>query len=136
MPSPDLELQGALLARLTAYADLSALVAGRIYDEPPGAARYPYVTLGESQFLNDDMTCRRAWRAYLTLHAWSRKTGYPEVKQVASAVADALHLANLPMAHFRVAIVTHSQTRVFRDADGATSHAVITFDARVEEIPA
>ncbi|MFT4184266.1 MAG: DUF3168 domain-containing protein [Rhizobium sp.] len=134
--SPDLELQGALVAQLTAFADLSALIDDRVYDDPEDDAAYPYVTIGESQFLNDDMTCRRAWRVYLTLHAWSRKTGYPEVKQVASAVADALHLASLPMAHFRVAIITHSQTRVFRDADGATSHAVITFDARVEEIPA
>ncbi len=136
MPSPDLELQRALVVRLENYAPLTDLVDDRIYDEPPDGAAYPYVTIGESQLLNDDMTCRRAWRAYLTLHAWSRKTGFPEVKQVAAAVADALHFASLPMEHFRLALITHSQTRAFRDADGATSHAVISFDARIEEIPA
>ncbi len=136
MPSADFQLQVALVTRLKAFADLTALVGQRIYDAVPDRPKYPYVTLGDAQLINADMTCVRAWDAYLTLHGWSQKTGYPEVKQIAGAIEDALHLASLPMPNFRVALITCSQSRVLRDPDGVTSHAVVQFIARVEAIPA
>ncbi|MBB3567224.1 DUF3168 domain-containing protein [Rhizobium sp. BK491] len=136
MASKELQLQGAIVARLKGFAGLSALVADRVFDAVPDKAKYPYVTLGETQFLNTDMSCIRAWDAYLTLHSWSQKVGFTEVKQIADAIEDALHLAPLPMQNFRVALITHSQSRAFRDPDGVTSHAVNQFIARVEAIPA
>ncbi|ASP84374.1 DUF3168 domain-containing protein [Sinorhizobium meliloti] len=136
MASPELELQGAIVARLKADAGLMALVNG-VYDQPPDTAfatpKESYVTIGEAQFLRDDATCVDGGEVYLTLHAWSRKVGYPVAKQIADAVAESLHLAPLTLATNRLISIMHRQTRVFRDTDGLTSHAVIDFVANVEK---
>ncbi|MDX0318917.1 DUF3168 domain-containing protein [Sinorhizobium meliloti] len=136
MASPELELQGAIVARLKADAGLMALVNG-VYDQPPDTAfatpKESYVTIGEAQFLRDDATCVDGGEVYLTLHAWSRKVGYPVAKQIADAVAVSLHLAPLTLATNRLISIMHRQTRVFRDTDGLTSHAVIDFVANVEK---
>lgn len=136
MASPELELQGAIVARLKADVGLMALVNG-VYDQPPDTAfatpKESYVTIGEAQFLRDDATCVNGGEVYLTLHAWSRKVGYPVAKQIADAVAESLHLAPLTLATNRLISIMHRQTRVFRDPDGLTSHAVIDFVANVEK---
>lgn len=136
MASPELELQGAIVARLKADVGLMALVNG-VYDQPPDTAfatpKESYVTIGEAQFLRDDATCVNGGEVYLTLHAWSRKVGYPVAKQIADAVAESLHLAPLTLATNRLISIMHRQTRVFRDLDGLTSHAVIDFVANVEK---
>lgn len=136
MASPELELQGAIVARLKADVGLMALVNG-VYDQPPDTAfatpKESYVTIGEAQFLRDDATCVDGGEVYLTLHAWSRKVGYPVAKQIADAVAESLHLAPLTLATNRLISIMHRQTRVFRDTDGLTSHAVIDFVANVEK---
>ncbi|RVH74276.1 DUF3168 domain-containing protein [Sinorhizobium meliloti] len=136
MASPELELQGAIVARLKADVGLLALING-VYDQPPDTAfatpKESYVTIGEAQFLRDDATCVNGGEVYLTLHAWSRKVGYPVAKQIADAVAENLHLAPLTLATNRLISIMHRQTRVFRDPDGLTSHAVIDFVANVEK---
>ena len=134
MASPDLELQGAILARLKTDATLTPLVNG-IYDQPPTTAwatpKEGYVTIGEAQFIRDDATCRAGGQVYLTLHGWSRKTGFPAVKAIADAVVESLHMANLTLASWQLVSIMHRTTRVFRDPDGLTSHAVVEFVASV-----
>jgi hypothetical protein len=136
MASPELELQGAIVARLKADAAVMALANG-VYDQPPDTAfatpKESYVTIGEAQFLRDDATCVNGGEVYLTMHAWSRKVGFPVAKQLADAVAESLHLAPLTLATNRLISIMHRQTRVFRDPDGLTSHAVIDFVANVEK---
>jgi len=134
MASPELELQGAIVTRLKADATLTTLISGRVYDQPPDPVTFPYVTIGEAQFLRDDATCISGGDVYLTLHGWSRAVGFPEVRRVADAVMDSLHLAPLTLATNRLVSIMHRQTRVFRDPDGLTSHAVIEFVANVEKI--
>lgn len=133
MASAELELQGAFVTRLKADVPLTALVQGRVYDQPPSPVAYPYVTLGEAQTLRDDATCISGSEIYLTLHAWSQAVGFPQVKQVAEAVVESLHLAPIALPTNRLISLMHRQTRVFRDADGLTSHAVIEFVAHTEK---
>lgn len=133
MASPELELQGAIVARLKADAALTTLISGRVYDQPPDPVTYPYVTIGEAQFLRDDATCISGGEIYLTMHGWSRSVGFPEVRRVADAMANSLHLAPLTLATNRLISIMYRQTRVFRDPDGLTSHAVIDFVANVEK---
>jgi hypothetical protein len=133
MASADLELQGASLARLKADAAVTSAIGTRIYDQPPDPVIFPFVTLGEAQFVRDDATCVSGGLVYLTMHAWSRASGFPEVKRVAEAVVESLHLAPLVLDTNNLITLNHSQTRVFRDDDGLTSHAVIEFVARVEK---
>lgn len=136
MASAELELQGAILTRLKANPALMAIVNG-VYDEPPKTAwakpHDGYVTLGEAQFIRDDATCVEGGNVYLTLHGWSRKVGYPAVKEIAFAVSESLHLAPLALPSWRLVSIMHRQTRAFRDVDGLTSHAVIEFMASVHK---
>jgi hypothetical protein len=134
MASPELELQSACVKALKDDATLSAIVNKRIYDLPPSAATFPYVEIGEAQFLRDDATCINGGRTYLTMHAWSDKVGYPEVKAIADAVVEAIHLNPLTLPTNRLVSIMHQQTRVFRDSDGLKSHAVIEFVANTEKV--
>jgi hypothetical protein len=133
MASPDLELQGAIVSRLKADATLGALIGPRVYDQPPDGATYPYFTIGEAQFLRDDATCVSGGKIYLTMHAWSRAVGFPEVKRIADAVVESVHLAPITLPTNHLISIMHRQTDVFRDPDGLTSHAVIKFVANVEK---
>lgn len=133
MAAVDLELQGAIVAQLKADATLTALVAGRIYDQPPTPVTFPYVEIGEAQVIRTDATCISAGEVYLTMHAWSQAVGYPEVKRIADAVVEALHHAPLNLATNRLISISHRQNRVFRDSDGLSSHAVIELIAYVEK---
>ncbi|NTF69378.1 DUF3168 domain-containing protein [Rhizobium rhizogenes] len=136
MASAEMELQGAIDVRLKADATLMALANG-VYDIPPkecwAAPKEGYVTLGEAQTIRDDAICISGGQVFLTLHAWSRKVGYPAVKKMADAVVESLHLAPLALPTNRLVSIMHRQTRTFRDADGLTSHAVIEFVANTEK---
>ncbi|TWA16004.1 uncharacterized protein DUF3168 [Sinorhizobium medicae] len=68
MASPEWELQVAIVARLKADAALTALISRRVYDQPPDPVTYPYVTIGEAQFLRDDATCISGGEIYVTMH--------------------------------------------------------------------
>lgn len=127
MASAELELQGAMVPLLKADATLTALVGTRVYDQPPATPTFPYVTIGDAQFLRDDATCVRGGQIYLTLHAWSRAVGFPEVRRISDAVVEAVHMAPLTLPTNRFISIMHRQTRTFRDPDGLTSHAVIEF---------
>lgn len=133
MASADLELQMAIYARLVADAGVGAIVAGRVFDRVPVDAIFPYIQLGEAQEITEDLTCLSAQTVYLTLHGWSREVGSPEVKKLAATVKDALHLAPLVLETWRLVSINHRNTRVFRDQDGLSSHAVIDFAAFVEK---
>lgn len=136
MASVEYELQAAIIARLKADAALMLLVNG-VYDQPPttcwDAPKLGFVAIGEDQTVRDDATCVNGGQVYLTLHAWSRKVGFPAVKQIASAVVDSLHLADLALPTNRLISLMHRQTRTFRDPDGLTSHAVIELVANTEK---
>jgi Protein of unknown function (DUF3168) len=129
MASPELELQGVIVPLLKADATLATLIGTRVYDQPPATPTFPYVTIGDTQFLRDDATCISGGQIYLTMHAWSRAVGFPEVRRIADAVMEALHLAPATLPSNRLVSLMHRQTRAFRDPDGLTSHAVIEFVA-------
>lgn len=131
--SAELELQGAINTRLRADVPLTALVNKRVYDQPPANPVFPYVTIGEAQTIQDDAECVTGEKVYLTLHAWSQAVGNPEVKRIAAAVKDSLHLAPLILPSYRLVSILHRQARTFRDADNVTSHSVIELIASVHK---
>ena len=133
MASAELELQGAINTRLRADAQLTTLVNKRVYDQAPSPVIYPYITMGEAQSLRDDAQCIDGAKIYLTLHAWSSSVGFPEVKRIADAVSESLHLAPIELPTHRLVSIMHRQTRTFRDSDGITSHAVIELLASVHK---
>lgn len=130
-----LALQRAVGARLAAFAPLTALVApANIVDRHGAPTAFPSLLLGEAQEIPGEVSFdRRHLRVILTLHAWDRSTGTASVKRIADAVRDAFQIGDLALERGRVLDLWHAGTRVLRDPDGQTSHAVITLEALTEE---
>lgn len=133
MTSPTLELQGAIVARLKADAAVSALIAGRVYDAVPSNPTFPYVSFGPSDELSDDADCITGFDIAMQIDCWSRAVGFPEARRISDAVRAALVATDLPITANALVYFTHRQTRLFRDPDGLTSHAAISFEAFAEQ---
>ncbi|MBK3745622.1 DUF3168 domain-containing protein [Paraburkholderia aspalathi] len=132
MTSPTLELQQALFSRLTTNAALIALIGDRVYDWVPENPTYPYVSFGPMDETSADADCVDAFEISMQLDVWSRSVGYEEARQVADVIRRALK-ADLSLTENALVYLVHRQTRVFRDPDGLTSHAALTFEAVAEQ---
>ncbi len=122
------ELQVALYTALTA-AD-PAICEGRIYDDVPrdrtDPSLYPFVEIGDSQALADDVSCSNGKDEFVTLHVWSRDRSKKAVKDIAGQIFDELHAASLTVTGRASAHAFVTNTRVFNDPDGITRHGVVT----------
>jgi hypothetical protein len=136
---PSLEVQIAIVTLLHADAAVRAIVDRRIFDTVPRdpstgqvSAKFPHVTLGEGQVIPDRGDCLEGAELFLSLHAWSRAVGYPEVKRLAKAVTAALDDVELTIEGFRIVSILLDDIQYLRDPDGITSHAAMTFHALTE----
>lgn len=133
------ELQKAIVTRLKNDADIISLIADRVYDRVPRdqsgntTATFPYISLGPDQEIPDPAECIRASEFILQIDAWSRAVGFPEVKRIARAIEDALDEVELPLVDNAQVFFEYDGRRVFRDPDGLTSHAALTFRAGIEK---
>lgn len=141
MASPSLELQGAIVARLKAWAGLSADINGRVYDAVPSeekrvaatGAGWPYITVGEGDETGDDADCIDGFEISLDIDVWSRELGFVQAKRISDEVRKSIKSADLTMPTNALVDFRHRQTRFLRDPDGLTSHAVMTFEGFAEQ---
>ncbi|MBN9243939.1 MAG: DUF3168 domain-containing protein [Mesorhizobium sp.] len=124
------ELQKAIYAALTTAP---ALVDGNVFDQVPESNPFPRITIGDEQVIDDSTSCQDGWDVSTDVHCWSRpETGSKlEVKQIAAAVVSRI-VAISGIAGFSLVSLTHETTRIFRDPDGLTEHAVVTFRALID----
>jgi Protein of unknown function (DUF3168) len=134
MATPELELQGAIVARLKADPAVTTLVNSRIYDAVPTNAVFPYVSIGPVDSLQDDFDCINGLVVAQQIDCWSRGVGYPEAKKMVDAVRAALHdrEADMPLATNAMSLLECRNTRFTRDPDGLTSHGILSFEAAIE----
>jgi Protein of unknown function (DUF3168) len=134
MPTPaSAALRAAIRDALTADAALTSLLGGpKVYDEPPRAAAFPYVTLGEARVADYSTGSESGEEHQLTLHAWSRQGGHREAHLIAGALLPALDDAPLTMAGHALVNFRFSVADVRREADGRTYHALVRFRAVTE----
>lgn len=132
MTSPTLELQGAIVAALKGDAGVTAIVGQRVCDRIEAGALFPYVSLGPTDEVSDDVDCTDGFEITLQIDCWSRVPGFPEVRRLADAVRQALK-AELALTDNALVYLNHLTTRTFRDPDGLTSHAALTFEAFAEQ---
>jgi len=96
-------LRAAVHGALAADSALTALLGGsKVYDEPPRAAAFPYVTLGETRIADWSTGSDTGQEHQLTLHAWSRQGGHAQAHLIAGALLQALDDAPLPLADHRL----------------------------------
>ena len=124
------ELQKAIFAALTAAP---ALASGNVFDQVPEGDPFPRITIGDEQVIDDSTTCQDGWEVSTDVHCWSRpETGSKlEVKQLAADVVARITAISI-IAGLSLVSLTHETTRVFRDPDGLTEHAVVTFRALID----
>lgn len=133
------EVQIAVVAALKGNAALTALIGDRVYDHVPRdpttkrvTAAFPYVSLGAEQDIPEFYGCIDASEIVLQIDAWSRDPGFREVKRIAGLVKKALHDAPITLADNALVYLAYDGRRIFRDPDGLTSQAAITFRIGVE----
>jgi hypothetical protein len=123
------EVQKAIFSAL----DGASVASGRIYDQVPTSPIFPYITIGDEQVIDDSNTCQDGWEVFPDVHCWSRpESGSKvEVKELAASVVAAV-TAITSITGFSLVSITHETTRVFRDPDGLTEHAVCSFRALID----
>jgi hypothetical protein len=126
-------LRAAIHDALAADSALVSVLGGpKIYDEPPRAAVFPYVTLGEARIADFSAGSEPGEEHQLTLHAWSRQGGHKEAHAIAGALLQALDDAPLTLADHQLVNFRFAVADVRREADGRTYHALVRFRAVTE----
>jgi uncharacterized protein DUF3168 len=113
-------------------AFVSLLGGAKIYDEPPRAIAFPYVTIGEARVSDFSTGSDPGEEHQLTLHAWSREGGHREAHSIAGALLQALDDAPLTLVDHTLVNFRFSVADVRREADGRTYHALVRFRAVTE----
>lgn len=134
MSDPSYALQAALTAALKSTGTLPDVVGGRVYDEPPAAPVFPYVTLGDCQILPDKAGCIDGVTAYPIIDVWSRSVGYGEAKKIAAAILAKLDDKPdaLTVTGFSVVVFELETYQPLRDPDGLTRRVSITFRSLIQ----
>ena len=139
MTSAVLELQGAVIAAIKASDGVANIVGNRVFDHVPRSqtgdvsATFPFVGWATDDAVTEDADCIDGLAVSFDIDCWSREPGFPEVRRLTAAVRAALHKAELGLTDNAIVLIRHDQTRTFRDPDGLTSHAVLTFEAVLEQ---
>lgn len=127
-------LQDFILDRLKTSPGVAAHVSGRIYDQPPATALFPYISFGASDFTTDKFGCIDGREETLQLDIWHRDQGrmWP-CKATVDAVVQALDDVDAELgvggsvATLRVGLV-----RCVIDPDGITAHGVVQVNALID----
>lgn len=122
-----LPVQGAMFARIKADAALNTAIGGRVYDEVPENAVYPYVVLGEGVETPDNELAAYESRVAETLHVWSAYRGFAEALTIAGHLIRVFDHQPLAVPGRGLVAVRHEQTVTMRDPDSDVRHAVVRF---------
>ncbi|OZI21721.1 hypothetical protein CAL18_12400 [Bordetella genomosp. 7] len=127
------EVQVAIYQRLTTDAGVSQMVEGRVYDDVPQGAVFPYIVIGEAPAVEWSQDCSIGADTEVVVHVWDRpsQTGGPQgrkrTKQILQAVYESLHRYNLPIDDTYCVDLQATFQETFLDPDGITRHGVIRF---------
>jgi Protein of unknown function (DUF3168) len=134
MPDSSLSLQKAIVAALTADAAVGTLIGDRIYDAPPRAVAFPYLTIGQTRVADWSTGTEAGAEHAVTLHVWSRERGRTQAYEIMEAVEAALHDAVLALEGHALVNLRFEFAEARRDPDGVTDHGIIRFRAVTEPI--
>jgi len=126
MSDPSLPLQGAIVAALKA---LNTAAGSNVFDRVPDSNPFPRITVGAGQSVPVDENCYEGTESTIQIDAWSREVGFPQVKQIASAVRGLLHNGDLALSGHTLELMKIDSITFERDPDGLTSRARIQLRA-------
>ncbi|KQZ81875.1 hypothetical protein ASD64_08945 [Mesorhizobium sp. Root157] len=134
MAAPSRELVLCARDRLLKAANVTALVADRIWYRAPENQTFPNIAGFDTFGIRDDATCITGEEITLNVHVWTRDGMDPlqDARSIAYEVGRALHGYPLPLPSNQLVTLDHRGERVFYDQDGLTGHAVVEFRAVVQ----
>lgn len=92
---------------------------------------YPFIELADSQVIPNDASngsvSDTGVDEFIDIHVWSRYRGQKEVKEIMSAIYDALHHNSLSIPGRSSAFCWFDNSRIRTDPDGLTRHGIQTF---------
>jgi hypothetical protein len=116
------ELQAHVYSVLTG----ASIAGGRVYDEPPQEATFPYVTIGEVIPAPFRTHSRDGEELLHAVHIWSRYRGFREGQVIAEAIKPLLDHIDFETTNFH-GVALREQTLWLRDPDGITRHGALNF---------
>jgi len=123
-------LQRAVYQKLSSAAALKTYLGdpARIYDAAPADANIPYILIGESK-ASDWKGVDGGVEHELRLHVFSRYAGRREIKDIMSAVYDALHEIELTLDGHQLINIRFVFSDALRRQDSDIYHGVMRFRA-------
>lgn len=130
----EVELQGALVAALSADGPVMA-VAGGVYDRPPQdvfKGRTAYITIGSSELRPDDADDLPGVEVAITLNVWSTAVGKTEAKRLAARVRKVLEGGSLTLTDNALVQLVLERQVTLDQPDGVTTQVAMTFSGQIE----
>jgi mRNA-degrading endonuclease YafQ of YafQ-DinJ toxin-antitoxin module len=126
-------LQRSIYQALAGSAELTSLLGGEhIYSNPPPAAEFPYITLGQTVNLDWSTGTEDGNEHSLTLHVWSRADSAIEVHEIIQVIRMLLHNQPLSLEDHFLVNMRHEFTEARIDPDGETMHGIVRYRAVTE----
>ena len=136
MSGPILALRAAILARLSADAELASLMGGavRLHDEPPRAAEPVYAVFGDAMARDWSSDSGRGHEHEAAILVWAKPGSAKTALVAAERMADLLHDANLALEGHRLVLIRVTATEAHRDEKSNLARATLRLSAVTELI--
>lgn len=135
-----LATQEAVFAKVDADVPLAALVANRIFDQPPNVVTFPYITMPPFDSVLNRFKDGMGQTHRVTFDIWSRpdQGGATEARNIIEALYDIFETgtastgnrSGLTVTGGTVSRVQITDTRMIEENDRRTYHGIVTLEVR------
>ncbi|WP_372928739.1 DUF3168 domain-containing protein [Methyloceanibacter sp.] len=126
-------LQRSMYQTLSNASELTSLLGGDgIYSNPPPAAEFPFITIGQTVDLDWSTGTEDGNEHSITLHIWSRADSAMEVHEITEVVRNLLHDQALTLDDHELVNLRHEFSQARIDPDGETLHGIVRYRAVTE----
>jgi hypothetical protein len=123
----ELDLQKAV------YLALSDMISAPVYDHVPQDTPYPYVVIGEDNFVDWSTDDKNGFEATVNIHVWHRpegdsgSRGRSAVKVIQGEIYGILQRSSFDIGAYGNPGMSYEYSDCFLDTDGTTYHGVQRF---------
>jgi len=126
-------LQRSIYETLSSAPELMSRLGGDgIYSNPPPAAEFPFITIGQTVNLDWSTGTEDGNEHDVTLHIWSRADSALEVYEITEIVRNLLHDQALTLDGHDLVNLRHEFSQARIDPDGETLHGIVRYRAVTE----
>lgn len=131
-------LQNAVGNMLADDAALTTLLGdrnGRIQGAASPTVDLPYVSIGESDSIDQSVQSLSAKRVRFQAHIWTNERGFDLNKKIEARIVELLDENEFTVAGHRIVSCFHARSDFMRDPEDGVRHGVSDFDIDIEPSP-